>query len=69
MPNELPAAVAENVVFFIGTEDPVFSAKQTVALAEKVGVEQIRRYENGGHLLFLTHPEVFDDILDFFQQE
>lgn len=59
----------ENIAFFIGKEDPVFSTAQTKKLAEEVGVGEIFEYDNGGHLLFLTHAEVFDDILNFFEKK
>ncbi len=56
-----------NVAIYIGKEDPVFSPRQIRALAEKLGVTRVFEYDNAGHLLFLTHPEVFDDIFKFFQ--
>jgi len=59
---------SENIAFFIGKEDPVFSSEQTYELAELTGVSRIFEYDEGGHLLFLTHPEVFDDILRFLQE-
>ena len=54
--------------FFIGTDDPVFSTSQTYDFAELIGVTRIEEYPHGGHLIFLTHPEVFDDILTFFEE-
>ncbi len=54
------------VSFYIGGEDPVFSVKQYRKFAASIGATRIRTYPRGGHLLFLTHPEVFDDMLSFF---
>ena len=59
----------ETVSFYIGTEDPVFSVKQIRKFAESIGVTRIKEYPRGGHLLFLTHPEVFDDVLSFFGEQ
>jgi pimeloyl-ACP methyl ester carboxylesterase len=57
---------SDNVAFFVGTEDPVFSMRQTRKFAEAIGVSTIVEYPDGGHLLFLTHPGVFEDIFTFF---
>ena len=56
----------EKVSFYVGAEDPVFSVKQIGEFAGSIGVTRIKTYSEGCHLLFLTHPEVFDDILSFF---
>lgn len=56
----------DEVAFFVGTEDPVFSMRQTRKFADAIGVGTIVEYPDGGHLLFLTHPEVFEDIFAFF---
>lgn len=56
----------ESVAFYVGANDPVFSINQTREFAESLGITRIREYPEGGHLLFLTHPEVFADILFFF---
>lgn len=59
----------ETVSFYIGTDDPVFSVEQIRKFAESIGVTQIEEYARGGHLLFLTHPEVFDDVMSFFREQ
>ncbi len=59
---------SERVSFYIGTEDPVFSVAQLEDFANAIGVSRITRYQGGGHLLFMTHPEVFDDIYKFFDE-
>ncbi len=56
----------EKVTFYIGAEDPVFSVKQIWEFAESIGVTRVIEYPKGGHLLFITHPEVFNDVLSFF---
>ena len=57
---------SRRVSFYIGTEDPVFSVAQMEDFADAIGVSRINRYQGGGHLLFITHPGVFDDIYKFF---
>lgn len=57
----------ENLAFFAGAADPVFSTSQSEAFARLFGDPQITFYPGQGHLLFMTHPAVFDDILDFFE--
>lgn len=57
------------VSFYVGTEDPVFSTEQTRQFAELLGITAINEYPAGGHLLFLTHPEVFADVLSFFERQ
>ena len=57
---------SRRVVFYIGMEDPVFSVRQLEDFAQTIGVSNITRYPDAGHLLFKTHPEVFDDIYTFF---
>lgn len=64
---KLPAPA--QVAFFIGTEDPVFSPRQTRAFAADLGGVVMREYPGQGHMLFLTHAEVFDDVLAFFDHE
>ena len=51
--------------FFIGLNDPVFSKRQTIAFRDKIGTGQIFGYQDGGHLLFLTHPDLFDAVFQF----
>ena len=58
----------EAVAFYIGAEDPVFSVKQIRKFAESIGVTRIKEYPGAGHLLFLTHPRVFDDVLSHFRE-
>ncbi|SEN36477.1 Pimeloyl-ACP methyl ester carboxylesterase [Loktanella fryxellensis] len=53
------------VAFFIGLNDPVFSTRQTTDFSRKLGGVPILGYPGQGHLLFLTRPDVFTDMLDF----
>lgn len=62
-----PRLSADRLRFFIGQQDPVFSDAQTEAFARAFGAPGIARYPGQGHLLFLTWPEVFDDVLEFFE--
>jgi pimeloyl-ACP methyl ester carboxylesterase len=55
--------------FFVGREDPVFATRQTLAFARKLGGPQVRAYPGSGHLIYLTAPQVFDDILRWFEAE
>ena len=64
-----PRLSAERLRFFIGQEDPVFSDAQTEAFARVFGAPGIARYPAQGHLLFLTRPQVFDDVLEFFEAD
>lgn len=56
------------VRFFWGAEDPVFSRAQIIAFAAKLGTAPITSYPGQGHLLFASHPLVFADIFDFFEE-
>ncbi len=58
----------KDIRFYHGLEDPVFSTTQTLKLAEQIPQAEIMGYAGQGHLLFLTAPRVFDDILDWFEQ-
>jgi pimeloyl-ACP methyl ester carboxylesterase len=58
----------ERISFYIGSEDPVFSVQQILNFADSIGVTKIKEYPRGGHLLFLTHPEVFDDVFSYFRE-
>lgn len=66
LPNELNFS-ADNIRFYVGSEDPVFSIKQTQTFAQAIGSPTIKTYPKHGHLLFLTYPEVFNDIFSFFE--
>lgn len=55
------------VRFYHGLEDPIFSTQQTKALARRLPNVEIIGYPTQGHLLFLTAPRVFDDILGWFE--
>lgn len=63
---EKPLRNLQRLAFFVGAEDPVFSREATKAYAAKLGRVQLREYAGHGHLLFLTHPAVFDDVRAFF---
>ncbi|WP_375229744.1 alpha/beta fold hydrolase [Roseobacter sp. S98] len=67
LPDPTGFDAAANSHLFVGLEDPVFSLAQTQALAQKLGGVAITGYPGHGHLLFLTEPRVFDDVLDFFE--
>jgi len=66
--NNRPRLPERQLRFFIGLEDPVFSTDQTRKFARAFGHPEIRKYPHQGHLLFLTQPDIFDDILDFFNE-
>ena len=53
------------VRIYVGLEDPVFSTRQTLGFARKLGVEQIYGYPGDGHLLYLTQPDVFETARRF----
>lgn len=52
--------------FYVGAEDPVFSPTQTKEFAEKVGVENIMTYEDHGHILPISNPKIYEDVIRFF---
>ncbi|TNF59100.1 MAG: alpha/beta hydrolase [Rhodobacteraceae bacterium] len=59
---ELPADLDLShapVRIFVGREDPVFTTRQTLAFARKLGLSQIHAYPGDGHLLYLTQTDVF----------
>ncbi len=64
---DTPRLPAENLRFFIGVEDSLFSTNQTRRFARNFGAVQIWAYRQQGHLLFESHPRVFDDVLSFFE--
>ncbi|MGA9252744.1 MAG: alpha/beta hydrolase [Roseobacter sp.] len=66
LPENLQLAVGQ-VKFFWGAEDPVFSYRQQSEFSEKVGCAPVKAYPKQGHLLFASHPEVFEDIYAFFE--
>ena len=67
----LPAGVqygADQLRFFTGLADPVFSRRQTVEFAARCGADvQVIGYPRQGHLLFLSCETIFDDIRAFFE--
>jgi len=62
------ALAGKDIRFYHGLEDPVFSTLQTQRLAAQIPHAEILGYAGQGHLLFLTAPRVFDDILDWFEE-
>lgn len=54
------------VRLFCGMEDPVFSHAQQMRLARTIGAG-VTGYNGHGHLLFATHPPVFDDVFAHFE--
>lgn len=59
----------DKVRFYIGAEDPVFSTEQTQEFAQAIGVTTVQEFPDQGHLIFLTRPDIFTDIFDFFEEE
>ena len=59
---------SQSVRFYFGDNDPVFSQKQTQKFAQQIGVTDLVSYGTHGHLLFVTHPAVFSDILAYFEE-
>lgn len=57
----------KSVRFYIGRDDPVFSRRQTEVFSKSLGGIEIVEYSGQGHLLFFTHPVVFDEIAIFFE--
>lgn len=51
---------------FWGMDDPVFSRRQQERLARQIGAS-LTAYAGHGHLTFATHPAIFDDIFDHFE--
>jgi pimeloyl-ACP methyl ester carboxylesterase len=62
-----PRLPADQLRFFIGLEDSLFSTGQTRRFARNFGGVQIWGYPDQGHLLFESYPPVFDDVLAFFE--
>ncbi len=52
--------------FFHGAEDSVFSNDMTRRYARRLHADGFKSYEGQGHLLFVTEPELFDDVRAFF---
>lgn len=68
--NWRPSFIAGNaqVRFFHGEEDPVITRGQIGRFAARIAGAQIHGYPDQGHLLFLTAPGVFDDVLRYFEE-
>ncbi|WP_254446576.1 alpha/beta fold hydrolase [Ruegeria sp. HKCCD8929] len=64
----VPVLDADRIRFFVGTSDPVFRPTQTRRFARKLGSPRILGYPGHGHVLFVSRPEVFDDIRAFFEE-
>ncbi len=62
-----PRLPPEKLRFFVGQEDSLFSTGQTRRFARQFGAVRIMVYRDQGHLLFETHPQVFDDVLAYFE--
>ncbi|MEM6889014.1 MAG: alpha/beta hydrolase [Pseudomonadota bacterium] len=60
---------SDRLAFFSGAADPVFSPDQTATFAAHFGAPASTLYPGHGHLLFMTHPAVFDDVLAFFERK
>lgn len=57
----------DQVCLFWGTEDCVFHEDQIKRFAQQIGGVPVTAYPAQGHLLFASHPVVFDDVYDFFE--
>lgn len=57
---------ADRLRIFCGIDDPVFSQRQTLRFAHKLGAA-VTGYPGQGHLLFASHPAVFEDVFSFFE--
>jgi pimeloyl-ACP methyl ester carboxylesterase len=66
--DDMPRLPAGRLRFFVGLEDSVFSTGQTQRFARNFGDVTILGYPEQGHLLFLTRPDVFNDIKAFFEE-
>jgi pimeloyl-ACP methyl ester carboxylesterase len=55
------------VRLFWGMADPVFSLAQQRGLARRIGAAGLTGYPGQGHLLFASHPPVFQDIYAHFE--
>jgi pimeloyl-ACP methyl ester carboxylesterase len=60
------ASPAETALF-VGRDDPVFSLGQWQRLARMAGNATVLAYPRNGHLLFMTAPGLFGDVLSFFE--
>lgn len=58
----------DQVRFFWGMADPVFSQRQTLGFARQVGAT-VTGYPGHGHLLFASHSPVFEDVFAFFENQ
>ena len=61
--------MTDRLRFYAGKEDPVFATGQTVAFARKLGSAPVFAYAGHGHLIYMTHPQVFEDIFTWFTAE
>jgi pimeloyl-ACP methyl ester carboxylesterase len=61
------AGVGRHVRLFWGMADPVFSLAQQRGLARSIGAAGLMGYPGQGHLLFASHPAVFEDIFAHFE--
>ena len=66
LPNDLDLSDIP-VAFFVGLNDPVFSTRQTYDFSQEIGDVTIYGYPEQGHLLFFTHPHVFEDVRAFLE--
>lgn len=62
------ATANAEIRFFHGEEDPVITRGQIRRFAARIPGAQIHGYPDHGHLLFLTAPNVFDDVLRYFEE-
>lgn len=68
---KIPSAASlngENLKFFIGLDDPIFRPRQIYSFAQEFEGAKVHEYPGHGHLLYFTHPAVFEDVLSFFEE-
>jgi len=58
----------DRIRLFIGLADPVFSTRQTFEFVNRLGGPDVMVYEGHGHLMYLSNPHVFVDILKWFER-
>lgn len=54
------------IAVFSGSNDPVFSSRQTSKLSAKLGGGERSSYQGQGHLLPISEPRLYSDIAAFF---
>jgi pimeloyl-ACP methyl ester carboxylesterase len=68
LPDSLPLTHLR-LRIYAGLEDPVFSTRQTLEFARKLGLDHIHGYPDEGHLLYLTQTDVFTTARRFAEDQ